>query len=112
VLECHVPYLFPSGTFRSRLVRTDTTIAKGLGISDVGLAMKACRRADLLLPHRGHWAKLAAGKMVKKPPLPSRSPGMSDQIVLGRDRWAGGPIPSTSRRLILRFQCSPRRSRI
>src|SRR5580765_8423749 len=40
------------------------TIAKRLGISDVGLA-KACRRANLLLPPRGYWAKLAAGKTVK-----------------------------------------------
>jgi hypothetical protein len=68
------------------------TIAERLGISDVGLA-KACRRADLLLPPRGHWAKLAAGKVVKKQPLPSRSPGMSDRIVLGRDRWSWGPDP-------------------
>jgi len=68
------------------------TIAKRLGISDVGLA-KACRRADLLLPPRGHWAKLAAGKSVKKPPLPQRGPGMSDRIVLGRDRWSWGPDP-------------------
>ena len=63
------------------------TIAKRLGISDVGLA-KACRRADLLLPARGYWAKLAAGKIVKKPPLPPRGPGMSDRIVLSRDRWS------------------------
>ena len=53
------------------------TRAKRLGISDVGLA-KACRRADLLLPPRGHWAKLAAGKTVKKPQLPRRGPDMSD----------------------------------
>jgi hypothetical protein len=68
------------------------TIAKRLGISDVGLA-KACRRADLLLPPRGYWAKLAAGKAVKKPKLPPRGPGMSDRIVLGRNRWSWGPDP-------------------
>src|ERR1044071_7977907 len=65
------------------------TMAKRLGISDVGLA-KACRRAGLLLPPRGYWAKLAAGKIVKKPQLPTRGPGMSDQIVLGRGRWGWG----------------------
>lgn len=75
------------------------TIAKRLGISDVGLA-KACRRADLLLPPRGYWAKLAAGKTVRKPQLPPRGPGMSDQIGLGRDRWSWGPIPLTSQRPI------------
>ena len=68
------------------------TIAKRLGISDVGLA-KACRRADLLLPPRAYWAKLADGKTVKKPQLPRRGPGMSDRIVLGRDRWSWGPDP-------------------
>ena len=64
------------------------TIAKRLGISDVGLA-KACRRADLLLPPRGYWAKLAAGKTVKKPQLPRRGPGMPDRIVLGGTVGAG-----------------------
>jgi hypothetical protein len=68
------------------------TIAKRFGISDVGLA-KACRRADLLLPPRGYWAKVAAGKQVRKPQLPPRGPGMSDRIVLGRDPSSWGPDP-------------------
>jgi hypothetical protein len=68
------------------------TIAKQLGISDVGLA-KVCRRADLLLPPRGYWAKLAAGKRVTKPQMPPRGPGMSDRIALRRDRWSWGPDP-------------------
>jgi hypothetical protein len=42
---------------------------------------------------RGYWAKLAAGKTVKKPELPPRGPGMADRIVLGRDRWSWGPDP-------------------
>ena len=68
------------------------TIAKRLGISDVGLAKAyRCRRADLLLPPRGYWAQVAAGKRVKKPTLPARAPGMSDRIVLGRDRWNWEP---------------------
>lgn len=37
-----------------------------LGISDVGLA-KACRRNDVPVPPRGHWAKLEAGK--SSPPI-------------------------------------------
>jgi len=68
------------------------TIAKQLGISDVGLA-KACRRADLLLPPRGYWAKLAAGKRVNKPELPPRAPGMRDRVVLGQSRWNWSPAP-------------------
>jgi hypothetical protein len=62
------------------------TIAKRFGISDVGLA-KACRRADLLMPPRGYWAKKAAGKRVVKPALPRRGPGMSDRITIGANRW-------------------------
>jgi hypothetical protein len=70
------------------------TVAKRLRISNVTLA-KACRRADLLVPPPGHWTKRAAGKKVAKPALPLRGPGMSDRIVLGRDRWAWGPDPIT-----------------
>src|SRR5687768_14373486 len=86
------------------------TIAKRLGISDVGLA-KACRRADLLLPPRGYWAKLAAGKTVKKPQMPTRGPGMSDRIVLSRDRWNWGPNPvdlSTPDAVRRHCRCHPR----
>ena|SRR5215510_8396489 len=90
----------------------DTRSPSGWEFSDVGLAMEACRRADVLLPHRGHRAKLAAGKMVKKPSLPSRSPGMSDQIVLGRDRWGWGPDPIDVATLDSPISDSPRRSRI
>src|SRR5687768_9348538 len=68
------------------------TVAKRLGISDVGLA-KACRKADLVMPPRGYWAKRSAGKPVEKPALPPRGPGMSDHITLGRDRWSWGLEP-------------------
>ena len=61
------------------------TIAKRLGISDVGLA-KACRRAELLLPPRGYWAKLVAGKTVKRPQQPRRGPDV------GPDRLGPGPL--------------------
>src|SRR5262245_24234317 len=62
------------------------TVAKQIGISDVGLA-KVCRRAGLLLPPRGYWAKLAAGKKAQKPQLPARGPGMSDRITPRQSRW-------------------------
>jgi hypothetical protein len=71
------------------------TIAKRLGISDVGLA-KACRRADLLLPPRGYGPSLR----------PARRSGSRNcrRAVLAcriRSSWVGpvgvgGPIPSTS----------------
>ena len=82
------------------------TIARRVGISDVGLA-KACRRADLLLPPRVYWAKLAAGKTVKKPQLPRRGPGMSNRIVLGRDRWSAAWRTQPPGRWL---SASPRRS--
>jgi hypothetical protein len=86
----HAAHVYRQDLFDLVWSEPTRTIAKRLGISDVGLA-KACRRADLLLPPRGYWAKLAAGKTVKKPQLPRRGPGMSDRIVLGRDRWSWGP---------------------
>lgn len=44
------------------------TLAKGYGLSDVGLR-KICVALDVPLPPRGHWAKLAAGKSIPKPLL-------------------------------------------
>ncbi|RAS31917.1 hypothetical protein BX591_10822 [Paraburkholderia bryophila] len=46
-----------------------TTVAKRYQISDVGLR-KICISLGVPLPVAGHWAKVAAGKTVKKPPLP------------------------------------------
>ncbi|MES2299468.1 MAG: hypothetical protein V4582_20695 [Pseudomonadota bacterium] len=45
-----------------------TKLAKGYGLSDVGLR-KICVALDVPLPPRGYWAKLAAGKKVRKPAL-------------------------------------------
>jgi hypothetical protein len=44
------------------------TVAKELGISNVGLG-KACRRHDIPVPPRGYWARKAAGHKVPQPPL-------------------------------------------
>ena len=46
------------------------TLAKEFGLSDVGLA-KICRKYDIPRPPVGYWAKLANGKPVTKPSLPS-----------------------------------------
>jgi hypothetical protein len=48
-------------------------LAKGLGVSDVGLA-KACKRADIPVPGLGYWAKLQHGKRVSRIPLPPSAP--------------------------------------
>lgn len=45
-----------------------TKLAKGYGLSDVGLR-KICVALDVPLPPRGYWAKLAAGKRIPKPAL-------------------------------------------
>lgn len=44
-------------------------IAKEVGVSDVAVA-KACRKAGIPLPSRGHWASAKAGRAVNMPPLP------------------------------------------
>lgn len=48
---------------------------------------KTCQKYDIPVPPRGHWAKLQAGKPVSAIRLPARSPGMSDQIVIGSRYW-------------------------
>lgn len=45
-------------------------LAKEFRLSDVGLA-KTCRRHDIPLPERGHWARLAAGQAITKRRLPN-----------------------------------------
>lgn len=74
----------PSGVQRALLARFDREklyeevwaqpmrkLAPTYGISDVALA-KTCRKLIIPLPGRGYWAKLAAGKSLKKRPLLSR----------------------------------------
>ena len=45
-------------------------LAKQLGVSDVVIS-KACKRHEIPKPPLGYWAKKAAGKSVRKPPLPA-----------------------------------------
>ncbi|MBM4324727.1 MAG: hypothetical protein FJ115_14295 [Deltaproteobacteria bacterium] len=44
-------------------------VAKRYGVSDVALA-KACRKLAVPLPPRGYWARIQAGQVPKRPPLP------------------------------------------
>lgn len=64
-------------------------LSQEYGLSDVGLA-KTCRRYNIPIPPRGHWAKKQAGHHVKKPSLPAeatpsggtiRLPGASARVV-------------------------------
>lgn len=43
-----------------------------------------CEEANIPLPGRGYWAKVAEGKKVQRPPLPTRWPGQDGVVVLGR----------------------------
>lgn len=49
-----------------------TSIADELGVSDRGLA-KICERNRIPTPSRGYWAKVVAGKVMGKAPLPDIS---------------------------------------
>ncbi|SOO05641.1 hypothetical protein XFF7767_460031 [Xanthomonas citri pv. fuscans] len=40
-------------------------LAKEIGVSDVALS-KACRKAGIPLPNRGHWAIVRTGRTVKQ----------------------------------------------
>lgn len=64
------------------------TAASRLGISDVALA-KACRKNDIPIPPRGHWAKVEAGKKTYKQPLSRRGIGMPQTITVGEQTSYG-----------------------
>lgn len=48
--------------------RPATEVARELGISDVALG-KLCQRLQVPKPPRGYWAKIAAGRKPRQPPL-------------------------------------------
>ena len=47
-----------------------TKLAKDFGLSDVGFS-KICRKHQIPLPPRGHWAKVASGQRIRQSPLPN-----------------------------------------
>lgn len=52
-----------------------TVVAPRYGLSDVGLA-KICRALAIPLPSRGYWAKIKAGRVMGRAPLPKlKTPG-------------------------------------
>jgi hypothetical protein len=55
-------------------------LAKEIGVSEVALA-KACRKAGVPLPTRGHWAIIKAGRTIKTPALPAPKPGQPETVV-------------------------------
>ena len=82
-----------------------STIAPRLGVSGVGLA-KICKRANIPVPARGHWAKLRHGKRVRKPILPPAPVGSAEEVRLpeagSRSAPAGHNLPDDIQQLINR----------
>lgn len=60
-----------------------TVVAERYALSDVGLA-KLCKRLQIPLPRRGYWAKLKAGKMTAKAPLPKLGPKVAPSVKLSK----------------------------
>lgn len=56
-------------------------IAPRFGVSDVWFA-KLCRAAEVPLPPRGHWAKLAHGKASERPALPPATDGTPEKVTI------------------------------
>ena len=64
-----------------------THLAKEFSISDVALH-KICKRHGVPNPPLGWWAKAAAGKKVKRTPLPPAAPGKSGAITIAANDLA------------------------
>ena len=65
-----LPVTFSRKTLYDQVWQTPMArLAPRYGLSDVGLA-KICRKHQIPLPPRGHWARLEHGKRVRQPPLP------------------------------------------
>ena len=54
-------------------------VARKYGVSGRGFA-KLCAREGVPVPPRGYWAKIRAGRKVKRPPLPARLSGRAPGI--------------------------------
>ena len=63
----------PQQLFEMVWERPVLIIAKEIGISDVGLS-KACRKAGITLPTRGHWAKTVSKRPRRPKPPASTAP--------------------------------------
>lgn len=72
-----------------------SVVAKRYGLSDVGLA-KICRKLSIPLPSIGYWAKVKAGKIMKKVPLPqvgAPTKGMSSPAQFTDSAPQSPPLP-------------------
>lgn len=65
------------------------SLAKALGISDVGLA-KICKKLNVPRPGRGYWAKAPAARKVLKKLLPPLSADQAESYRVSLDATQGG----------------------
>lgn len=74
-------------------------LAQEVGLSDTRVAT-ICKKHGVPLPTRGHWAKLAAGKIVESTPLPQ--PEIDYEIMVGgrrsKSRAAAWVVPGVLQR--------------
>jgi hypothetical protein len=70
-----------------------SVIAQRFSVSGVALR-KACIKAAVPVPPRGYWAKLRAGKRVRRPPLPRRPPGMAEELRVGGRGYYSYSVPT------------------
>ena len=69
-------------------------LARDFGLSDVALG-KICKKHSIPKPPLGYWAKLAYGKTVPRPPLPSVGDQRLERIeIRKRPMVSGGLTPS------------------
>lgn len=69
----------PQQLFEMVWERPVLIVAKEIGVSDVGLA-KACRKAGIMLPARGHWAK-PASKRPRRPKPPASTTSITFHVL-------------------------------
>ena len=74
------------------------TLAKGMGISDVGLA-KICKALNVPRPPRGYWAKPPAVRKLLKQPLTALQPG-EDEVYRCSHEVVGGSLACTREALM------------
>lgn len=60
-------------------------LAPNMGVSATLIAA-ACHEHQVPTPPRGYWSKVRSGKATAKMPLPTRPPGMSNCVRIGRPR--------------------------
>ena len=73
-----------------------TELAREYGVSDVALG-KICARLRVPRPGVGHWAKIRAGKKVRRKPLPKLKKGEPDSYrITGVERYTHPPGETAS----------------